>query len=382
MKLIANSLWNLSGYVAPSILSVVTMAFIGRTLDVSLFGVYTLLFAIIGYSSIFDGGMSRAVTREISINRNDLIECNNILSTSLYFVLCLSIIFTMILIFSNDSIMAFLNVKNIFTNIKYAFIFTYLCIPLFICNQIYNGIHEGYENFKILNYQKIFGGSLIATLPALFLYITNKFEWIFIGLIVARIMSLFISIYSVKKYTDLKLGNFSSSTFKQLLNFGGWITISSIVSPIMSYLDKFIVAKLLDSKNLAYYAAASEPILKFNIIPISIARSIFPRLAADKVSGIKKNAYILSSLTTIMLIIPLAINSRILFELWIGPQYSGITVDIFQLLLIGFYFNSIAQIPHASLQAKGFSKSVAILHLIEVLPYLSLIYYFTSTFGV
>lgn len=68
--------------------------------------------------------------------------------------------------------------------------------------------------------------------------------------------------------------------------------------------------------------------------------------------------------------------------IWLGPEYSGTAAQVFQIMLVGYLFNSIALVPYNNLQAKGYSRTTAMVHLLEVLPYLMLMYFSVQQWGV
>ncbi len=71
MSLIKNGLWNIGGYIIPAIVTIPALGVMGRVLGAELFGVFTLALAVVGYASIFDAGLTRAVIREIAIESNN-----------------------------------------------------------------------------------------------------------------------------------------------------------------------------------------------------------------------------------------------------------------------------------------------------------------------
>ena len=82
MSLIKNSVWNLGGFIIPTLIAIPSLGLLARYLGTEKFGLFTLAFAIVGYASIFDAGLTRAVIREIAINRNSAEEQRKIMSTS------------------------------------------------------------------------------------------------------------------------------------------------------------------------------------------------------------------------------------------------------------------------------------------------------------
>uniref|UniRef100_UPI00124F8D50 oligosaccharide flippase family protein n=1 Tax=Acinetobacter ursingii TaxID=108980 RepID=UPI00124F8D50 len=64
MSLIKNSVYNIAGFIVPTLVAIPTLGILARQLGVEKFGLFTLAFAVVGYASIFDGGVTRAVIRE------------------------------------------------------------------------------------------------------------------------------------------------------------------------------------------------------------------------------------------------------------------------------------------------------------------------------
>ncbi len=83
MSLIRNSIWNMVGYAIPSVVAIPALGYLARMLGTQQFGLFTLAIAIVGYASIFDAGITRAVIREISFFRDNSIEKNKVIATSI-----------------------------------------------------------------------------------------------------------------------------------------------------------------------------------------------------------------------------------------------------------------------------------------------------------
>ncbi|MDV0368130.1 oligosaccharide flippase family protein, partial [Enterobacter chengduensis] len=92
MSVIRNSIWNIAGYIIPAIITIPALGILGRVLGAEIFGVFTLAMAIVGYASIFDVGLSRAVIREVSIFRDDTEEKQRIIFTSSLLVIIMGLI--------------------------------------------------------------------------------------------------------------------------------------------------------------------------------------------------------------------------------------------------------------------------------------------------
>src|SRR5258705_13553401 len=61
-----NAVWNLLGNGTPMIVAVVCIPILIRGLGKERFGVLTLVWAVIGYASLFDLGLGRALTQLVA----------------------------------------------------------------------------------------------------------------------------------------------------------------------------------------------------------------------------------------------------------------------------------------------------------------------------
>jgi len=65
-RLARNTLWNLVGAGAPFLLGIITIPYLIGHLGVEAFGILTLVWALIGYFSLFDFGLGRALTQQVA----------------------------------------------------------------------------------------------------------------------------------------------------------------------------------------------------------------------------------------------------------------------------------------------------------------------------
>ena len=62
----ANSVWNLVGLGLPLLVALVSIPILIRGLGTDRFGILTLAWVVIGYFSLFDLGLGRAVTKLVA----------------------------------------------------------------------------------------------------------------------------------------------------------------------------------------------------------------------------------------------------------------------------------------------------------------------------
>src|SRR5437667_4284659 len=88
-----NTVWNLLGSGAPMLLAVFCIPILIRGLGTDRFGVLTLAWALIGYASLFDLGLGRALTQLVAqkLGTGDEREVPQVVWTSLLLMLALGV---------------------------------------------------------------------------------------------------------------------------------------------------------------------------------------------------------------------------------------------------------------------------------------------------
>ncbi|MDX7681757.1 flippase [Aeromonas caviae] len=387
MSLVKHSALNIVGNFVPALVTLPAYGYLARTLGVELFGIYTLAIIIVGYAGIFDVGLTRAIIREIALYRNNKAEQRKIIGCGTISIVLFSFIAMFIMYVFAPKIVGLLNVSLDKENDAIASLsLLALSIPIFLLNQVWLAILEGNEDFVQLNIQRFIGSLFFAAFPVAFVYQYQDIFFAILGLFIARVITLIISGFMVK---DDIIGaglSFDSKIFKRLIGFGGWSALTGIISPILVYFDRFILANILGAKFVAFYSAPAELISKGLIVPNSLARSIFPKLITASCESDKKNlikmGYILMVIVCGSGTILGLILADFVMTTWMGDSFSGEPVIVLRILLIGFFFNSLAQIPFSEIQAKGKSKITALVHIIEIVPYITIIYLLVHSFGV
>ena len=386
MSIIKNSIWNLVGYVIPSLVAIPALGYMAHKLGPELFGIYTIAIAVVGYAGIFDMGLTRAITREIAIYRNNSAERKKIIASATVFLLALSTLGGCLVLIFSASIVHFLNITAAdFVDINNSFKLLALTIPIFLLNQLWIAILEGDEKFKAVNIQKSFSSTFIAGMPALFVIFDGTLLSAIAGLLISRIISLLIAFLLVRNEIVQSGMRLDLVTFKRLIFFGGWITVSNIISPAMVYFDRFIISNMLGARHFAYYSGPSEAIARLGILPAAVGRAIFPKLScAGHKDELKRNMTV-SWLLMFAVCAPVVIIGIVFAEnilhLWLGTSYAAHSKNILIILLVGFLFNALAQVPFTAIQSAGKAKITALLHCVEIIPYFVMLYFFVQHYG-
>lgn len=383
MSIIKDSAWNITAIVIPTLVALPVLGMLARMLNVELFGIFTLIFAILGYASVFDMGLSRALVRSISINRNSNVDIKEYLFTSSIIVVSIGCIVSLVIFLFRSNIAFLLNVTDlIYIDVVNCLLLVSFVIPFLLLNIVWQAYLEGLERFKELSILKVITSVLLSVIPLLLMFIQKTIVFAVLGLVFARLISFLVFYFYA--YSELKLYQnyniFNKCKLKELFKFGSWLTISNIISPMMVYFDRFVLSSMVGATNVALYTAPSEIVSKLLMVPSAVSKTLFPKLSNKLDIGAVYKISIFLLLIVFIMILPFFIFSEEILTLWLGSGYEAASTTL-RILLVGFIFNSLAQLPYTYIQAKGFSNVTAKIHLLEIIPYFILLNFLVSLYS-
>ncbi|EIF6004223.1 O138 family O-antigen flippase, partial [Escherichia coli] len=123
------------------------------------------------------------------------------------------------------------------------------------------------------------------------------------------------------------------------------------------------------------------------IIPAALSRAIFPKLSYAKSKKERKKyqrlGYLVLMLTCLPVVLFVFTFSSDILRIWMGPEFAADEPTlILRILVVGFLFNALAQIPFSSIQAEGKSHYTAAIHLCELVPYIYLLFFMINKYGI
>lgn len=390
------TIWNLIGNVLPLLVGVLCIPYLVKHIGLESFGVLTLIWTLIGYFSIFDFGIGRALTFSVSNMKLD-IDTQNLfrsVNSGLKLLLITGLIGGLILgILSKKLGYSWLNTNlNLRSETFYSILIASLAIPFTTYTSGIKGILEGYEDFKIVNILKLLLGVLNFILPVFcVLFIGNSLIYIVISLVITRILILVLHIVYLDKRIKICKIIFSKNLNKKIdnkiLQFGAWMTLSNIISPLMVNADRFFISYVLGASVVAYYTIPFDIVIRFLILPASLTSVLFPRFTSllhtnmkETINLYKKSLFTIFKLMIVLTIL-IIIFSYLGLKIWINQEVALRSYKLLIILSIGVFFNSLAQIPHSLIQAAGKVKLTSLLHVLEFIIYIILLIILLKNFG-
>lgn len=389
-----NTLLNLTGMGTPLFAAIFSIPILVTTLGTERFGILTLAWMVIGYFSLFDLGLGRALTKlvaeKLGAGQEQAIPPLVWAAMSLMLVLGLTGALVVILISPWLTQSALKIPHALQEETLRSFYLLALSIPVVISTAGLRGILEAQQRFGMVNALRIPMGLLTFLGPLLVLPFSRSLVVITAVLVAFRAVAWLAHLLLCFKVMPTLCTSVSirRQDIRPLLHLGGWMTITNIVGPLMVYLDRFLIGSMVSMAAVAYYVTPYEVVTKFLLIPGALVAVLFPAFSASLVSDQKHAAglFQLGVKYTFLALFPL-ILATITFAheglgMWLNSEFATNGTKVLQWLAIGVFLNSLANIPFAFIQSAGRPDITAKLHLIELPFYLLTIWSLLHTWGI
>lgn len=389
-----NTIFNLIGQGAPMIVAIFTIPILIKELGADRFGVLALAWMIVGYFSLFDLGLSRALTKLVAekLGAGKHQELLALIWTSTFLMIILGIVGALIVsLLSSWLVYEMLKIPDIlqYETLKSVYMLA-ISIPVVTSTAGLRGILEAYQRFGLINAVRIPMGIFTFLGPLMVLPFSQSLFPIVAVLVAGRVIAWAVHIQLCFHIVPALRTNISLNkvVIKQLFSFGGWMTITNVVGPLMIYLDRFLIGALVSVTAVAYYVTPYEVVTKLLLIPAALVGVLFPAFSASFVEDHHRTAllfergvkYVFLTLFPIILIIITFASEGL--NLWLGGEFAQQDTRILQLLAVGVFLNSLAFVPFALVQGVGRPDLTAKLHFIELPFYVVTVWWLIITRGI
>jgi O-antigen/teichoic acid export membrane protein len=384
-----HSFYNLVGSLLPIVISLATIPIYLGLIGDARYGVLAIAWLLLDYFGVFDLGLGRATAQRIATLRDSgplTRSCS--FWTATFINLCIGVVGGLLawpiasFFFENT-----LSIENHLRNEMVAAIpWLILAVPLTTLSSVFSGALQGRQQFLELNIISTIGSALIQIVPLIvaFLYGPNL-ALLLPAVVLSKVVTFIILFWRCREHLfKHQPWTISKAETHILLTFGGWTTISSLVSPLMSMADRFAISATLGARFVTLYTVPFQLAQRSVVIPGALASALLPRLsiAKDQESRDLNN---LAILILAVVMTPLMMIGMLLIEpflgWWLNPEFAHQAATPAKILIFGFWINAFAFIPFVFLQASGRPDLIAKCHLIEIAPYILCLYVALHFFG-
>lgn len=392
--LVRSVFWNFLGLTVPLLIAIPVIPVLVSKLGIERFGILTLVWVAIGYFSLLDLGLGRALTQIIARNLGGgaMKRIGSVAITGLMLMTVLSLagavtiwLIAPWLVHSTLRLSTSLQDETLSS-----FYLIAISVPFIVTSSGFIGVLAAYQRFDIINWIRTPGAVLTILLPVVVVEFTVRLEWITAIIVFARVIAWLAYLVTCSRLVSWAghAGALQEGAIKELFRLGGWMTFTNALSPFLVYLDRFVIAGMVSVAAVAYYSTPYEVITKLWLVPGAIVGALFPAFATTLVSDRARASFLLAQgtkyvfLTLFPLLLGIVIFASELLDLWLGQEFAMHSSWVLQVLAVGVLINSLVHPGTVLIQAAGRPDMIGKLHLVELLFYVPALWYLTTWFGI
>lgn len=389
LSLKRNALWNLAGSALPMLAGVALIPYTLNRLGSEAFGVLTLIWGLIGYFSLFDFGVGRALTFQLSrlVATGSESDVRSVLRAGMLLTVAAGLAGVgLVALLAPGLAGQWLKISPALQeDARMAFLIAAAgVLPTTLASGL-RGAMEGLDRFAASNLGRIAMGTWMFVVPAWSVHMHGpSLGLIALYLVLGRCLVLAMMAFQLRGHLFFVGTVLDKRHFQGLWSYGFWVTVTGIVGPLMVYGDRFFVSAAVGADQLSLYAIPQEALLRLLLIPMALTGALLPRLAAMDEAQVVQ-AYHLTyrrvGLSMLAISALAAVLAEPILSIWISATFARDALPVVLVLCVGIWVNSLASVPFILLQAKGNPRLTAVFHLVELCLYFVVLWVLSSRFG-
>lgn len=387
-------IFNLLGNVLPMLVALAAMPMVSHFAGIERLGAIALVWTLVGYFSFLDFGLSRVVTRRVAQaveQGRKTQELTELRGFFWWWIFPALILIALMFIGLRYVLSGYLPSGTIGRELQQGWAWIGWSLPITLATNWLRGVLEGLQRFARVSVLRMVFGTWTYAAPALVALYMPTLDVMIMAIVIGRLLGLLAHGWACMQVEpDIVWGSAPQRSMQVMKFFreGGWMSVSNLISPLMVYFDRFVLATLLPAKAVAWYATSQEAILGARLIPGALAGVLFPQFAAASDSGAERSDQLYQRGIRVVaaLMLPFCVLlTTVAYDAmrwWMGEAFAVNSFRVVEILAVGLFANSIAQLPFALLQGMGRSKLTAQIHLIELPIYVLALYFSVVLWGI
>lgn len=388
-------IFNLLGHTLPMAVALVSVPVIVHFAGVERLGALGVVWALVGYFSFLDFGLSRVVTRRVAQaaeqGRLDA-ELMDLRGFFWWRAVPALMLMALLLLASRGVFSGFLPEGKLGRELAASWSWISFSIPVTLATNWLRGALEGVNRFARVNLMRTVFGAWTYAAPAIASLYMPTLEGMIIGIVLGRVLALIAHAWAcLQAERGILMGPVRTKLAGQGLFFqeGGWITISNVIGPLMLYSDRFVLAALVHPRAVAWYVTSQEVLLRTMVIPAALAGVLFPKFAGNldartevPLAALYQRGIRLISAIMLPLCALAAAGAYDGLRMWLGGDFAANAHRVVEIVALGIFVYAIAHLPHAWLQAVGRAHLTAKVQLVELPLYALGLYAAVTAWGI
>lgn len=393
-----NTLYNVLGQALPLLVGLAAIPITLHVLGDARFGLLGLAWAILGYVGVLDLGLGRATTKfvaeSLATSGGDDARLRQVATLAVTSQTVMGVVGGVLFALLGPLLAgAVLGVPPALrAEARGMLLALALSVPFVVLSASLRALLEAAQRFDLVNLIRTPTSAAVLVVPAVAAVLGADLPAIVVLLLLVRVASCWATALAVPR----AIPGFRWALVPQwavlrpLLGYGGWVSVSNVVSPLLVYLERFLLASLAGVAAVAYYTAPYEVVTRLLIVPAGLSGALFPALSAagpiektrasyERLLGRPLRFLLLTMAPLIALLI---VCAGPLIAVWLGPGYAARSMPAFTILALGVLVNGLAHLPYAYLLGRGRPDLPAKFHLLELPLYVVVGWFLIRELGV
>lgn len=387
-------LWNGLGQGLPLLAALVLVPRLVHGLGVDRFGVLSLAWLLIGYFTLFDLGVSGALTRMVSerLARSRHDEVPPLVGTALALTLVMGIVGGALLVaLAPWLVERVLRIPPaLHGEAMRLVVILAATLPVVTGTAALTGLLAAERRFGALNAVRVPLGVLTYAAPVMVLPFSSSLVAVGLALAVVRLAAgiSYLALCLAKTPGLREHIAVRRDLVRPVLDFGSWMTVTAVVGPFMVYFDRFLIGALLSMAMVAYYTAPYDMVSRLTLLSMPVVNVLFPAIAASFDSDRARAGRLFDWAVRVVgvVLFPFALVLGVfapeVLGAWLGADFASHGATVLRLLAVGVFVNGVAQLALAVVQGSGRPELSARLHAAELPLYLAALWWLVRTRGI
>lgn len=390
--IVSGVVWNFCGQGCLLVVAFLATPYIVGKLQADLYGLYALAGFVLSYFAFLEFGLGAAVTKFISEhlaqdNEEEIVNAfwGGVTWLALGGLICLSVVATLAEFIASTLL-------KVPPQLQPTAVLAFRVSSLLLCASMWTGLTAGtlrsVGQFGILNLTTTVAGTVQTALAVGLLWAGYSLAGVLWGMVVCQ-GGVFAWQFSLclRFLPALRRPQLSPRAMARLLGYGGVLTVASIMGPILSNVEKLLMARLTSVGLLTYYAVPFSLIDRLGLIPSAFGGVLFPSFSYFSAREPRYNRelhyrgtlYICASYGFFAAFF-LSLGKPFL-DAWMGAEFAYRSGTVLGILALGGLFNAMARPAVTALQGVGKPHLPLLIQCVELVLYVPSAYWLVRSFG-
>ena len=395
-RLSRNAFLALATQALPLVVGIISMPLLVRYLGPERVGLLSMIWILVSYFSVLDIGISSAVTRSVSIalaTGGDALQLRAAFWSAASLQAAMGVLGSFAILLAAPPLVS--GVLRVPPSMRgealSALRMCFAVLPVVLVSGSVTGLLQAAQRFDTLARIQLPCSTAQYALPPLLAVAGTGLPAIVAAIVAVRVVSLAAMLWSASSQFPGLLHpiRIRREEVRSLLVFGTWAAVSSIVSPVAVYADRFLIANRLSLADVAYYSVPLDAAMRLLLFSSALATVLFPALSKMTATGrlSEANAVVRASVrymicSTGLPCVLIALFAHEFLRIWLGAGFASHSTAALRLLLVGVFANSIARIPYALLWSLGSPRIPALLQVVGLPVQIAAALFLMARFGI